>query len=75
MLTRIEIVAAIVFAAVLSVLAGYAVVSGILLAHPDAKVRDCVMRAEAAAGPHKPGSTLAATKTCTQLIHGRNIIP
>jgi hypothetical protein len=75
MLTRIEIAAAIVFAAVLWILAGYAVVSGILLAHPDREVRECVARAEAAAGPHKPGSKLAATKTCTELIHGTHSIP
>jgi hypothetical protein len=75
MLTRIEIAAAIVFAAVLWVLAGYAVVSGILLAHPDARVSDCVARAEAAAGPHASGSKLAATKACTRLIHGTNIVP
>jgi hypothetical protein len=75
MLTRIEIGAAIVFAAVLWILAGYAVVSSVLLAHPDAKVRDCVARAEAAAGPHNPGSELAATEACTRLIHGTHSIP
>jgi hypothetical protein len=75
MLTRVEIVAAIVFLAVLWVLAGYAVVSGILLAQPDREVRECVARAEAAAGPHKHGSKLAATETCTQLIHGTHSIP
>jgi hypothetical protein len=75
MLTRIEIVAGIVVAALLWVLAGYAVVSGILLVHPDKAVRDCVARAEAAAGPHKPGSKLAATEACTRLIHGTHNIP
>jgi hypothetical protein len=75
MLTRIEIAAAIVFAAGLWVLAGYAVVSGIMLVRPDKAVRDCVARAEAAAGPHTSGSKLAATKTCTRLIHGTNIAP
>jgi hypothetical protein len=75
MLRRIEIAAAVVFAALLWILAGYAVVSGILLAHPDREVRDCVARAEAAADPHKQGSKLAATRTCTQLIHGTHIVP
>ena len=75
MLTRIEIVAGLIAAAVLSVLAGYAVVAGILIVHPDRDVRECVARAEAAAGPHKPGSKLKATETCTQLIHGTHTIP
>jgi hypothetical protein len=75
MLTRIEIAAAIVLAALLWALAGYAVVSGILLAHPDREVRACVARAEAAGGPRRQGSKLAATETCTQLIHGTHSIP
>ena len=75
MLTRIEIAAGIIAAAILSVLAGYAVVSGILIAHPDREVQECVARAEAAAGPHKSGSKRAATETCTQLIHGTHTIP
>jgi len=75
MLTRIEIAAGIAVAAVIFVLAGYAVVSGILIVHPDAAVRDCVARAEAAAGPHKQGSKLAATETCMRLIHGTHTIP
>ena len=75
MLTRIEIAAGIIVAAMVFALAGYAVVSGILIVHPDTAVRDCVARAEAAAGPHKQGSKLTATKTCTQLIHGTHTIP
>jgi hypothetical protein len=73
MLTRIEIAAGIAVAAVLCLLAGYAVVSGVLLVHPDAEVRTCVERAEATPGPHPKGSKLKATKTCTQLIHGTHV--
>jgi len=75
MLTRIEIAAGIIVAAVLLALAGYAVVSGILIAHPDREVRECVARAEAAGEPHEHGSKLKATETCTQLIHGTRSIP
>ena len=75
MLTRIEIAAGLVAAAVLFVVAGYAVVSGILIVHPDRDVRECVARAEAAGNVHNHGSKLKATETCTQLIHGTHSIP
>lgn len=75
MLMRIEIAAGIAVAAVLFVLAGYAVVSGILIVHPDREVRECVARAEAAGNVNTHGSKLKATEACTQLIHGTHSIP
>ncbi len=75
MLTRIEIAAGLVAAAVLLAVAGYAVVSGILIVHPDREVRECVARAEASGNAHDHGSKLRATETCTQLIHGTHSIP
>ena len=75
MLTRIEIAAGIIAAAVVFILAGYAVVSGILIVHPDPEVRECVARAEASGNQHTHSAELKATEACTQLIRGKHSIP
>jgi hypothetical protein len=69
-LKRIEIVGGVVAVALLCMLAGYALVSGVLLARPDSEVAACVARAEDASNTKRPPSALTLTEACTQLVHG-----
>jgi hypothetical protein len=69
MLRRIEIAGGLVVVALLCMLAGYSVVSGVLLARPDDAVRACVARAEDASKTNRP-PPLTLTEACTQLVHG-----
>jgi hypothetical protein len=75
MLQRVEIVFGLVAIALITILAGYAMVSVILIARPSAEVRACVTRAkEDAAENHKRISRGFATEMCERLMDGPSVI-
>ena len=75
MWARLEFFGGLAIVAIMCALAGYAVVSQIILIHPTGEVRECVDRASAvAAANHKPVSQKFLAGVCVRLAPKQGLL-